>query len=56
MAHDQHTSHAQGTDAKAAFLGLIVGAIVLFGILRTIVSITNAKYVNEKAAAAAEKK
>jgi hypothetical protein len=56
MAHDQHTTQAQGTDAKAAFMGLIIGAIVLFGIVRGIVWATNAKYVNEKAAATAEKK
>jgi len=57
MAHDQHTTtQAQGTDAKAAFLGLIIGAIVLFAIVRGIVWATNAKYVNEKAAAAAEAK
>ncbi|MEP6492688.1 MAG: hypothetical protein ABJF01_08425 [bacterium] len=55
MAHDQHTTPAQGTDAKAAFLGLIIGAIVLFGIMRTIVSLTNAKYAHEKAAPEATK-
>ena len=57
MAHDHdsspsHGSPAHGSDAKAAFLGLIIGAIVLFGIIRTIVAVTNARYVNEKAAAA----
>lgn len=56
MAHDHDSStspgpHAHGSDAKAAFLGLIIGAIVLFGIIRTIVAVTNARYVNEKAAA-----
>lgn len=57
MAHDQHTTtQTQGTDAKAAFLGLIIGAVVLFGIVRGIVWATNAKYVSEKAAATAEKK
>jgi hypothetical protein len=55
MAHDQHDSHAYGSDAKAAFLGLIIGAIVLFGILRTIVALTNAKYSREKPAAEATK-
>jgi len=55
MAHDQHDSHSHGTDAKAAFLGLILGAIVIFGIIRTIVALTNAKYANEKPAAAATK-
>jgi hypothetical protein len=58
MAHDHHSdhgSHAPGSDMKAAFLGLIIGAIVLFGVLRTIVSLTNAKYNNEKPAAAETK-
>ena len=55
MAHEQHDTHASGTDAKAAFLGLILGAIVIFGILRTIVALTNAKYAHEKPAAEATK-
>jgi hypothetical protein len=33
---------------KAAFLGLIIGAIVLFAIVRGIVYLTNAKYSGEK--------
>jgi hypothetical protein len=57
MAHDQTPHHdaPAGSDRKAAFLGLIIGAIVLFGVLRTIVSLTNAKYSNEKPAAGATK-
>jgi hypothetical protein len=62
MAHDthhdaQHDTHAHthGSDAKAAFLGLIIGAIVLFGIVRTIVALTNGRYANEKPAAEAAK-
>lgn len=56
MAHDTHTdTHTHGSDAKAAFMGLIFGAIVLFGIVRTIVYLTNAKYVNEKSHAEATK-
>ena len=57
MAQDQHThqDHTYGSDTKAAFLGLIIGAIVLFGIVRTIVALTNAKYAHEKPAAAATK-
>lgn len=51
-AHD-HPSH--GSDTKAAFLGLIIGAIVLFAIVRTIVAMTNAKYAHEQPAAAATK-
>jgi uncharacterized membrane protein YdjX (TVP38/TMEM64 family) len=50
---DQHDTHSHGSDTKAAFLGLIIGAIVLFGILRTIVALTNAKYAHEKPAAEA---
>ena len=49
-AHD-HDSHSHGSDMKAAFLGLIFGVIVLFGIVRTIVYLTNAKYVGERPAA-----
>jgi hypothetical protein len=55
MANDHHESHTDGSDAKAAFLGLVIGAIVLFGILRTIVALTNAKYAKEKPAAEATK-
>ncbi len=51
----QPNSHRFGTDTKAAFLGLAIGVIVLFGIIRTIVSLTNAKYANEKPAATATK-
>jgi hypothetical protein len=52
--HDPH-AHAHGSDRKAAFLGLIIGAIVVFAILRTIVAMTNAHYNHEKAAATATK-
>ena len=48
MAQDQHTH--QETDTKAAFMGLIIGAIVLFVIVRGIVYLTNAKYSGEKTA------
>ena len=52
----QHTeSTTFGSDARAAFMGLIIGAIIIFGILRTIVGITNAKYNGEKPAAEATK-
>ncbi len=40
---------------KAAFMGLIIGAIVLFTILTTIVKLTNAHYSSEQPAAAAAK-
>jgi len=57
VAHDvhDHNGHSTGSDAKAAFLGLIIGAIVLFGILRTIVALTHAHYVHERPAAEATK-
>jgi hypothetical protein len=61
MAHDTvaHTNHDatahHGSDRKAAFLGLIIGAIILFAILRTVVAMTNAHYNHEKAAATATK-
>ena len=55
MAHDHHEAPTTGPDTKAAFMGLIIGAIVLFGIVRTIVSLTNAKYSHEKPAATAPK-
>ncbi len=58
MAHDQQhdqASHTFGGDAKAAFLGLFIGAIVLFGIVRTIVALTNAHYAHEQPAAEATK-
>jgi hypothetical protein len=40
--HDAPPRH--GPDAGAAFAGLIVGAIVLFSLLFSIVHITNAHY------------
>ena len=56
MANDQHTqTPTTGPDTKAAFLGLIIGAIVLFGIVRTIVALTNAKYSREAPAAESTK-
>jgi len=57
MAHEHndhtHESHTFGSDTRAAFLGLILGAIVLFGIIRTIIALTNAKYAGERPAAEA---
>ena len=54
--HDTHThAHAPGSDRNAAFLGLIIGAIVLFAIVRTIVALTNSKYSHERPAAEATK-
>ena len=57
MAHDQnhHATPTFGSDTKAAFVGLIIGVIVLFGIVRTIVALTNAQYSQHKPAAEAKK-
>ena len=43
--------HDHKADARAAFMGLILGAIVLFGIMYTIVRLTNAKYASHAEAA-----
>ena len=51
MTTHDNDSHTFGADTKAAFMGLIVGAIILFGIVRAIVSLTNAKYAGERPAA-----
>ncbi|HEU4996266.1 MAG TPA: hypothetical protein VFT29_15725 [Gemmatimonadaceae bacterium] len=48
MAHDHKA------DARAAFLGLILGAIVLLGIMYTIVRLTNAKYAGHAEATATQ--
>jgi len=52
--HDSH-SHSHSSDTKAAFLGLIIGALVLLGIVTTIVKLTNAKYAHERPAATTTK-
>ncbi len=43
MSHD-HVHHDHKADARAAFTGLIVGAILIFGLVFTIVKLTNAKF------------
>jgi uncharacterized protein (DUF983 family) len=53
--HEHDQTHAHHSDTKAAFFGLIIGAFVIFGILRTIIALTNAHYAHEKPAAAATK-
>jgi hypothetical protein len=40
----------QRGDMKAAFTGLVLGAIVLFGIVVTIVKFTNQHYTREASA------
>ena len=52
MAHD-HAHHDPKGDAKAAFTGLIVGAIVLLAIMFTIVQLTNKKFEGHSAASGA---
>lgn len=44
------TANDHKADARAAFMGLIIGAIVLFGIMRTIVYLTNQKYAGHSEA------
>jgi hypothetical protein len=53
MSTDKDDAPTFGPDVKAAFFGLIIGAIVHFGILRAIVGMTNAKYTHERPAAEA---
>ncbi|HUQ82247.1 MAG TPA: hypothetical protein VM076_13940 [Gemmatimonadaceae bacterium] len=43
-------------DKRAAFIGLIVTAVLLFIMSFTIVKLTNAKFAGHKAEGAAEKK
>lgn len=50
-----HTHVDHRSDMGAAYLGLVIGAIVLFLILGSIVKLTNRHYENEKPAAAAER-
>ena len=52
MSHD-HAHHDHKADARAAFTGLLVGAIVLFAILFTIVELTNKKFEGHRAGAEA---
>ena len=47
-----HNDHK--ADARAAFMGLIFGAIALFAIMYTIVRLTNARYASHSEAAAAQ--
>jgi hypothetical protein len=52
MSHD-HAHHDHKGDAKAAFTGLIAGAIVLLVIMYGIVQLTNKKFEGHSAAAPA---
>ena len=42
-------SHPLPGDKPAGYLGLIIGAVVLFALLYSIVRMTNAKYAHEGA-------
>jgi hypothetical protein len=52
MAHD-HTAHDWKADARAAFMGLVFGAIALLAILYGIVQLTNRKFEGHAAPPAA---
>ena len=48
VTHGAHGHAAHGSDMMAAFAGLVIGAIVLFLILGSIVMLTNRHYANER--------
>jgi hypothetical protein len=52
-AHGAHQTAHHVSDTGAAFTGLLVGAIIIFASVVTIVKLTNAHYAKEKPAAAA---
>lgn len=45
-------SHDHKADMRAAFMGLILGALVLLGAMYAIVRLTNARYASHAAPAA----
>ena len=53
MAHDHAHAHDHKADARAAFMGLIGGAIALLAIVLVIVHLTNKKFEGHAAAPAA---
>ena len=56
--HDTHghqESHTFGQDTRPAFMGLILGIIALFIVVRAIVYLTNAHYAGEKSHAESTK-
>jgi hypothetical protein len=52
MAHDHAHAHDHKADARAAFMGLIGGAIALLAIVLVIVHLTNKKFEGHAAAPA----
>lgn len=53
MSHDHAHAHDHKADARAAFMGLIGGAITLLAIVLVIVHLTNKKFEGHSAAPAA---
>ena len=53
--HEHHEHHEHGSDMKAAFTGLIVGALALVLILGGIVYLTAQRYAHEHPAAESSK-
>ena len=55
--HHPHAAHvaraAHGRDSGAAFVGLVVGMVLLLALVGTVVALTNRHYANEKPAAGA---
>ena len=51
MTEHQTEAPTFGRDTRAAFLGLILGAIAILIILGTIVKLTNMRYAHESPAA-----
>lgn len=49
MAHD-HIAHDWKADARAAFMGLIFGAIALLAIVYVIIQLTNKKFEGHSSA------
>ena len=47
------SAHDHKADARAAFMGLIIGLIVLFALIYPIVRVTNAKYASHSETASA---
>ena len=51
--HHPHPVHARNPDARAAFLGLVVGALVVLLLVFTVVKLTSRHYAGEKPGAEA---
>jgi hypothetical protein len=52
--HETHAHHDHKADARAAFMGLIFGAIAILIIMYGIVRWTNARFAGHKATPAAQ--